>query len=152
MENASKALIIAGAILLSILLISLGIMIFNQAQSAIDGSGMSDAQLTAFNQKWLKYDGKQKGSTIRTMIQEVMANNNSEEASNETRVAVNDAYLLPDNRVLTPAQGKNGYKIVQLGSAANESVTFGDTFKNTKTYIVSFQYYDGRIVLIDVYE
>ena len=32
MENASKALIIAGAILLAILLISLGIMIFNQAQ------------------------------------------------------------------------------------------------------------------------
>ena len=30
MENPSKALIIAGAILLAILLISLGIMIFNQ--------------------------------------------------------------------------------------------------------------------------
>ena len=63
MENASKALIIAGAILLAILLISLGIMIFNQAQSAIDGSGMSDAELTAFNQKFTKYEGKQKGRT-----------------------------------------------------------------------------------------
>ena len=32
MENASKALIIAGAILLAILLISLGIMIFNHQE------------------------------------------------------------------------------------------------------------------------
>ena len=35
MENASKALIIAGAILLAILLISLGIMIFNQAHMRV---------------------------------------------------------------------------------------------------------------------
>ena len=41
MENASKALIIAGAILLSILLISLGIMIFTQAQDATKNSGTS---------------------------------------------------------------------------------------------------------------
>ena len=39
MENASKALIIAGAILLAILLISLGIYIFSQAQSVVNDSG-----------------------------------------------------------------------------------------------------------------
>ena len=54
MENASKALIIAGAILLAILLISLGIMIFNQAQSVVDGSGMSEAELSTFNSKFTK--------------------------------------------------------------------------------------------------
>ena len=40
MENASKALIIAGAILLAILLISLGIMIYTQAQNTVQNSGM----------------------------------------------------------------------------------------------------------------
>jgi hypothetical protein len=89
MENASKALIIAGAILLAILLISLGIMIYNQAANAISNSGMSDAELTAFNQKFTKYEGKQKGSTIRTLVQEVMSNNNSAQASDETRVSIN---------------------------------------------------------------
>ena len=34
MENASKALIIAGAILLAILIISLGILIFSQAHTS----------------------------------------------------------------------------------------------------------------------
>ena len=60
MENASKALIIAGAILLAILLISLGIMIFNQAQDTVNNSGMSQAEITAFNNKFLKYEGKGK--------------------------------------------------------------------------------------------
>ena len=43
MENASKALIIAGAILLSILLISLGIMIFNNASNVANGQQMDQA-------------------------------------------------------------------------------------------------------------
>lgn len=44
MENASKALIIAGAILISILLISLGIIMFNQSKSTTDqASGTANA-------------------------------------------------------------------------------------------------------------
>lgn len=38
MENASKALIIAGAILISILLISLGIIMFNSSAGTSDQS------------------------------------------------------------------------------------------------------------------
>lgn len=75
MENASKALIIAGAILLAILIISLGIMIFNQAQDAMGNGGMSDAEITAFNNKFIKYEGNMKGSTIKNLIQEVNVNN-----------------------------------------------------------------------------
>ncbi len=75
MENASKALIIAGAILLAILLISLGILIFSQAQDVVQNNGMTQAEITAFNAKWTKYEGSQKGSVVKTMIQEVMASN-----------------------------------------------------------------------------
>ena len=75
MENASKALIIAGAILLSILLISLGIMIYNQAQDTVNNSGMSQAQQTAFNNKFLKYEGTQKGTVVKSLINEVITSN-----------------------------------------------------------------------------
>ena len=76
MENASKALIIAGAILLAILLISLGILIFNQAQDTVNNSGMSQAEITAFNNKFLKYEGnRQKGSVVKSLINEVLASN-----------------------------------------------------------------------------
>ena len=44
MENASKALIIAGAILLSILIIGLGMMVFNQAKEAMTGTGMDQTK------------------------------------------------------------------------------------------------------------
>ena len=76
MENASKALIIAGAILLAILLISLGIMIFNQAQDTVTNSGMTEAELTSFNNKFLKYEGDEvKGTMVKSMMQEVKAAN-----------------------------------------------------------------------------
>jgi len=42
MENASKALIIAGAILLSILLIGLGMMVYSKAKGTLDDTGIDD--------------------------------------------------------------------------------------------------------------
>ena len=83
MENASKALIIAGAILLSILLISLGIMIFTQAQDVVNGSGMNEAQVTAFNSKFTKYEGVQKGAMVRALVQEVQAVNSEAGVNND---------------------------------------------------------------------
>ena len=41
MENASKALLIAGAILLAILIIAIGMFIYNSAQSTINNSMQS---------------------------------------------------------------------------------------------------------------
>lgn len=86
MENASKALIIAGAILLAILLISLGIMIYNQAQGVVDGSGMSEAEVQTFNAKFLKYEGKQPGAVVKSMVQDVMANNKT---NTDKKITVN---------------------------------------------------------------
>ena len=83
MENASKALIIAGAILLAILLISLGIMIFNQAQDTINTSGMSQADVQAFNNKFLKYEGEHKsGSEVKALINEGLSSNSDENNAN----------------------------------------------------------------------
>ena len=88
MENASKALIIAGAILLAILLISLGIMIYNQAQSATDGSGMSDAEISTFNSKFTKYEGDQKGPVVKTLINEIDVNNARETDQGEAYITL----------------------------------------------------------------
>ena len=86
MENASKALIIAGAILLAILLISLGIMIYNQAQDTVSNSGMDQASTTAFNNQFIKYEGKQKGTMVKSLIQEVLASNSDATAGNDAKV------------------------------------------------------------------
>lgn len=144
MENASKALIIAGAILLSILLISLGIIIFNQAKDVVSGSGMTQAEVQSFNAKFTQYIGAQKGSTIRSMVQEVMANNNSSEASDETMIAINVA-----NQGVT-VDGDGDASLVSLAATADASPTYGTAFKNTKTYTVTPKYKNGRVVLLEV--
>ncbi len=80
MENASKALIIAGAILISILLISVGVMVMNSASSVTDSASgqMNDAAIQAFNNKFINYQGPQKGSVIRQLESKVRSNNGSE--------------------------------------------------------------------------
>ena len=88
MENASKALIIAGAILLAILLITLGIYIFQQAQSTVNNNGMSQAEIQSFNSQFTKYEGESvKGSSVKSLIQEVIVNNAQDE-SGERQITV----------------------------------------------------------------
>ena len=78
MENASKALIIAGAILLAILIISLGILIFSQAQDTVGSVNMSEQEMMAFNNKFTSYGGSNKrGTEVNALIQAVRANNQS---------------------------------------------------------------------------
>ena len=92
MENASKALIIAGAILLSILIISLGIMVYNNAKNTVGSANLSKQEIQTFNSQWETYVGENKtASEVRTMIQAVIANNAAETKSGENRtVKVND--------------------------------------------------------------
>ncbi len=76
MENASKALIIAGAILLSILIISLGIMIFRQASGVVDSNAMDEVAVSTFNQKIKQYEGNNvRGANVNAMIDTIIQNN-----------------------------------------------------------------------------
>lgn len=78
MENASKALIIAGAILLAILIISLGIMIYNQAAGVVNNNSMTEVEVTTFNQKFEQYLGENvRGANVNSLINAVNTNNMS---------------------------------------------------------------------------
>ena len=78
MENASKALIIAGAILLSILIISLGIFIFQQAKGAVNTDSIDQMQVDAFNGKFDQYAvTKIRGAQVKALINAVNTNNNT---------------------------------------------------------------------------
>ena len=76
MENASKALLIAGAILLAILIIAIGMYIYNSAQSTITDSltSMSTQEIDAFNNQFISYEGAQTGSNIKAMIGRLIGN------------------------------------------------------------------------------
>lgn len=137
MENASKALIIAGAILLSILLISLGIMIFNTAQDTTKNSGMTQAQVAAFNNKFSKYEGTIKGSEVRSLIQEVIASNGDDNNKNAKRLIS-----------ITTSSGSATSTIVNNTTADSSAIL------TTKSYTVKMSAYnaDGTIKAITITE
>lgn len=76
MENASKALLIAGAILLCILIIAIGMFIYNSAQSTITDSltSLSTQEVEAFNNQFTSYEGVQTGSNVRALTGRLIAN------------------------------------------------------------------------------
>ena len=76
MENASKALLIAGAILLCILIIAIGMYIYNSAESTVTDSmdTLSTQEIEAFNAQFTVYEGVQTGSEIKALIGRLIAN------------------------------------------------------------------------------
>ena len=78
MENASKALIIAGAILLAIVIISLGLIVVNNTRGVADSANLSEQEIQAFNAKFTPYEGSNKtGTQVKTLLQTVIAANNA---------------------------------------------------------------------------
>lgn len=76
MENASKALIIAGAILISIVLVSVGVLVVNSLRPDEAIGSMTQQEVDSFNSKFLSSTGNSvAGSTVKTLISTVITNN-----------------------------------------------------------------------------
>ncbi len=75
MENASKALIIAGAILISIVIISLGVMIVSNVMDTIRGANVSEQEREAYNQIFVSYEGTRSGTQVRALCDKVLSHN-----------------------------------------------------------------------------
>lgn len=87
MENASKALIIAGAILLAILIIGLGMFIYNQAADTLGSANLSGQQVDSYNREFLQYEGTRQGSQVRTLINNIRSHNrNAEDPSQQIQI------------------------------------------------------------------
>lgn len=80
MENATKALLIAAAVLIAILIISLGVVVYQKASEAVNGAGdLSEYEIEQFNAKFTKYQGSNvSGSEVNAMVQTVVNHNNAE--------------------------------------------------------------------------
>ena len=100
MENASKALIIAGAILLAILIIGLGVFIYNQASNTVGETGMDQAAVRQFNGQFEPYINKTIDSTAaKALIDTVNSSNNTgknlvrlPEISNKSQIQTGHKY------------------------------------------------------------
>lgn len=88
MENASKALIIAGAILLSILIIALGIYVFNMAKSATNTDQLSQLEVSQFNDIYTTYNGPQLGSMVASLLDKVITNASDNKEADERLIDI----------------------------------------------------------------
>lgn len=135
MENASKALIIAGAILLSILIIALGIYVFNMAKGATSTDSLSSLEVTSFNEKFTQYEGRQLGSSVKSLIGEIISNNNTQADAEERLISV-DFYgsgATTANSIVVDLNNTNSTAMGQLRAK----------LANKHFYQVEFEYQDG---------
>lgn len=90
MENATKALIIAAAILIAIVLISLGVFVLgNGTQLVKDNSDMSATQVTAYNAEWEAYTGTNvMGSKVKQLKKAVDQHNRATEGDTSKTITI----------------------------------------------------------------
>ena len=75
MENASKALIIAGAILLAILIIGLGMAVYTRVKDVANDDKINDTKVQAYNSDFEAYEGIQSGSQVRALCDKIRSHN-----------------------------------------------------------------------------
>ena len=139
MENASKALIIAGAILLSIIIISLGLIVVNSARENVTKySDMTQQELENHNSKFTTYEGAAtSGVQVNSLIQTIISSNQAE------KVAGTERYVTGE---FTAADGTtsqitgDGIKGKSDGDSGMSKVAI-----NGMTYKVVFSYTEGAV-------
>ena len=138
MENASKALIIAGAILLSIAIIGIGMYVYSTAQQTIQSANMSQQEITAYNADFIKYEGTQSGSNVKALLQTIRTHNivNKDDVSKSIKVTTSGTATTDESTT---------------GSTKEEIADLLTDIKSGTQYTVSFGYSDtGLIKGIDI--
>ena len=76
MENITKALIIAGAIIICVLLVFVGMFVYNSSGSSIEDSmsSMSTHEIETHNSEYTMYDGEQVGANIKSLVRIIISN------------------------------------------------------------------------------
>lgn len=138
MENASKALLIAGAILICILLIAIGMFIYQQAQGTINAaaSKMSNQDKEIYNSMINKYIGENKrGSEVKAMIEQVISQNDQfvGESGKFISIKVVESKTIPNLKKSDGSADTSGSALATTCNAANVySDSQGD---NTQTNV-----------------
>ncbi|MBP3596713.1 MAG: hypothetical protein J6J60_04865 [Clostridia bacterium] len=86
MENASKALIIAGAILITLIIIGLGVAILGSTEGATDTTTFDAMQVSTFNNKFKPYEGTIAGTKLDALMDILLANARAEGNKNKVKI------------------------------------------------------------------
>lgn len=121
MENATKALLIAAAVLVAILIISLGLVVYNMAAESVGNVNLNEQEAQAHNDQFTRYTGEaQRGSQVNALLQSAL-NNNLDETDAGKKVEVvykssetaTESLMVATNQTTTPGKVDTGatYKV-----------------------------------------
>ena len=132
MENASKALIIAGAILLSILIIAIGMYIYTSSHNSISeaGSQISEQEKTSFNQQWNTYEGAQGGNNVKSLLQKVIANCNTNKEEDQRLVDIEFGAAASGGNAEVGISSRDGFNTHRYIPIAVSGTATADSYAN----------------------
>lgn len=128
MENATKALLIAGSILIAILLIAMGVRVFNSTKGTTDSvqTTMNTTEIATFNSKFTQYAGSGKSAAqVKALANIIIANN-----------ATNTAHKVK-LKVLTEGETDDAATITTNVASLSESYTITPTYSGSYITLIT---------------
>ena len=76
MENATKAFIVAGVILVCVLIVAVGMYVYKASASSIEDTmtTMSTQEIESYNSKYTMYEGEQSGTNVKSLVGLLISN------------------------------------------------------------------------------
>ena len=111
MENATKAQLIAAAILIAIVVITLGVFVLGKGSTLVkENSDMSEVEVTTYNSKFEGYCGKNiRGAQVRQLINAVNQHNRTNADDESRQITIEGTGANTDNTKNDPNEIKTGY-------------------------------------------
>lgn len=152
MENASQALIIAGAILLAILLIAIGMFIFNKANTSImdAAKGMDQNAIAVVNGKFTPYQGTISGTQLKGLIGVWGQYITQMEADGAGREKFMGAKNAGGSNAFLTALGNNFEYSNTSSFTSSQVLGLTNQVKDLERYTVTFDYTSGLITQINI--
>ena len=132
MENASKALIIAGAILVSIMIIGLGVVILNNVRSTITNQNLHSEEAQANNEKFTSvFNQNMAASEVKNLINQIRVNNITAE---NDRDGLGKIYILVKQAggTVTEMSATNASKAIKNGKRYEVNTPNDKSIKETQ--------------------
>ena len=121
-------MLIAASVLIAIILIALGLRILGVIKPATDQVGKVSAtlEISVFNSQFTKYEGAQKGSSVRSLIRLVQQNNLTG-SDNEPKISIDmsSKFNISIDENGTNAEYNTAINKINVSETYNIQVSFG---------------------------
>ena len=92
MKHSFKFIYLIAIVVVIMIIVTLGLFVMRSSQSFVNSANLSLTDTNEFNNIWIVYKGKQRGTDVKMMLQKVAQN--AEENSNDPSMLLDIAYKL----------------------------------------------------------